>query len=366
MPSYPNVIATGIPIISSETTCHPEPLEPPTSYLDSLGLPDGLKASFLQSARDFPLRIWIVDNSGSMMTGDGNRTVTGPGGREGVVSCSRWAELGDALLWHGTLAAHLHAPTEFRVLNPPANGAPQCLTVGAVESEGSDISTAISAVQHLVGSSPTGRTPLCEQIRTVTQRIQAQADTLRRNGQRAVVVVASDGAATDGDVAAAMRPLQSLPVWVVIRLCTDDTSVVDYWNKIDEDLELDMDVLDDLCGEAAEVTGKNSWLNYSAHLHRLREWGCANKVFDIIDEQALTVAEMTALVECILGNVALDLPSAQLDWDGFAKGLRTLQMQTAEVWDPLRKCKRPWFDERRLRNSFAKGLLVECKGCAIM
>ena len=48
---------------------------------------------------------------------------------------------------------------------------------------------------------------------------------LRAAGQRIVIVIASDGAATDGDIAAAMKPLQTLPVWVVVRLCTDDDQV---------------------------------------------------------------------------------------------------------------------------------------------
>ncbi len=37
---------------------------------------------------------------------------------------------------------------------------------------------------------------------------------------------------------------------------------MNYWNNIDSQLELDMDVLDDLCGEAGEVMENNNWLTY--------------------------------------------------------------------------------------------------------
>ena len=50
-----------------------------------------------------------------------------------------------------------------------------------------------------------------------------------------------------------MRPLQHLPVWVVIRLCTDEDKMVDYWNNIDNEIELNMDVIDDPLGEAQEI-----------------------------------------------------------------------------------------------------------------
>ena len=75
-----------------------------------------------------------------------------------------------------------------------------------------------------------------------------------------------------------MRPLQFLPVIVVVRLCTDDASIVDYWNSIDEKLEVDIDVLDDFSGEAREVSVVNGWLTYGEPLHRLREFGCTLKV----------------------------------------------------------------------------------------
>ena len=50
-----------------------------------------------------------------------------------------------------------------------------------------------------------------------------------------------------------MRPLQQLPVWIVIRLCTDEDKMVDYWNTVDGEIELNMDVIDDHNGEAREI-----------------------------------------------------------------------------------------------------------------
>lgn len=55
-----------------------------------------------------------------------------------------------------------------------------------------------------------------------------------------------------------MRPLKDLPVWVVVRLCTNDEKIVDYWNRVDEELELSMDVLDDLAGEVGPLCGDSA------------------------------------------------------------------------------------------------------------
>lgn len=253
------------------------------------------------SCKNFPLRIWVIDNSGSMATGDGHKLVTGPAGREGLTPCSRWGELGDAILWHATLAARLGAPTEFRLLNAPvaSGGVPgyqviQC-GVGDPDAE-------IKQVQEMLRTDPIGRTPLCAQIHQVIQRVREEEPRLRSQHQRAVVTIASDGAATDGNIEQAMRPLRDLPVWCVVRLCTDDDQVVEYWNNIDEDLELDMDVLDDLSGEASEVGASNKWLTYGAPLHRLREWGTVRKVFDLIDERPLDAAQMREMVGLVVGE----------------------------------------------------------------
>jgi hypothetical protein len=50
-----------------------------------------------------------------------------------------------------------------------------------------------------------------------------------------------------------MRPLHLLPVWVVIRLCTNENAIVSYWNNVDKEIELNMDVIDDPMGEAKEI-----------------------------------------------------------------------------------------------------------------
>jgi hypothetical protein len=89
-----------------------------------------------------------------------------------------------------------------------------------------------------------------------------------------------------------MKPLHHLPVWVVVRLCTDNDNIVDYWNNIDGQLELNMDVLDDPLGEAKEIHSVNRWLTYGEPLHRLREFGVTAKELDLIDEALLSMEEM--------------------------------------------------------------------------
>ena len=133
-------------------------------------------------------------------------------------------------------------------------------------------------------------------IREIVGQIQGMERTLRQNGQKAVVVIATDGESSDGDIAAAMRPLQSLPVFVVIRLCTDDDRVVDYWNNIDSQLELEIDVLDDYTSEAQEIVKVNDWLTYGEPLHRMREFGVPIKELDLIDEAKLSADQMRAVV----------------------------------------------------------------------
>lgn len=201
-----------------------------------------------------------------------------------LVSCSRWSELTESLKFHAHISRAACVPTEFRLLN----GAQPIIIGNNDENEQMRFNT-LNAVFE---TSPTGGTPLCFHIRQVIEQIRAMEPQLRANYQKACVVIATDGESSDGDIATAMRPLQNLPVWVVIRLCTDDEKIVEYWNNIDSQLELDMDVLDDLCGEAGEVMENNAWLTYGEPMHRLREFGIPIKEIDLLDEAKLSVEQI--------------------------------------------------------------------------
>jgi len=323
----------------------------------ALDVPDGVAEQLVKSAQTFAARYFVVDNSGSMTLHDGHKVHTS-GGRTGTVSCSRWDELGESLEWLAKVAVELKAYAEFRLLNPPGNGGPQVVRLGTEESP----ETQLQRARSLVSSEPAGRTPLCAAIRGVVADLAAHREELLRTGKRACVVIASDGEASDGDVGAALAPLRDLPCWVVVRLCTDEDRVVEYWNHIDEELELDLDVLDDLAGEAAEIKDHAPYLTYGLPLHRLREWGCAVKLIDVLDERRLSVNEVLDLVTLVFGAHAKELlPHPELNFKDFCKALDKLQASTlTPVWDPVHHKPRPWFDVHRLNRSHGKGL------CAIM
>jgi len=338
--------------------------------LQSQGYPRGLAQELGNTVATYPLRFWIVDNSGSMRTSDGHELRGGGGGGPSqgnimVVPCTRWTELQGAVEYHAELAGLISACTVFRFLNDPgATVGPQECSVADPSSTtpiDRDVSNTIAVVRK---AEPAGVTPLTFHLTVIRSRIEAVESVLRAQGQKAVVVIATDGLPSDDSgrsnqqvkdqFVQSLRELQKLPVWVVIRLCTDDDTVVDYYNDLDRILELPLEVIDDFLGEAAEIHQANRWLNYALPLHRCREMGYQHRIFDLLDERLLNKDELREFLTLLFGDSALrNAPDIHANWKGFCSVLENVVKAEAQEWNPHTKKRGPWIDMKQLKKLYA-------------
>jgi hypothetical protein len=331
--------------------------------LRAQGFPSALaRALSLQSTRAFPLRLWIVDNSGSMREPDGRRLVESST-KDNVkwAKTTRWEELKDTVTYHAQLAGLLQAPTEFMLLNPPANNGLHQMSVAEMGPDMID-EDLYSLKSALASTSPGGCTPLTRHVNSICALVSSMQRDLETNGQRVVVVLATDGIPTDPsghagwkvdqDFEQALQRLQGLPVWIVVRLCTNDERVVEYYQKLDDRLEWNLEVLDDFVGEAKEVHQYNPWLNYSLPLHRCREWGFPSRLFDLLDEKTFSLDEMREFLQLVFADSKTCLPDPAADWEEFEKCVSKLIDKEEKPWNPIKRKPTPWIDLRQLENTY--------------
>ena len=350
-----------------------------TSVLQQQGFPRGLAHEMVEARISFPIRFWIIDNSGSMLTPDGQelRSCGQPqqhqvgGGLRltmmmsdtdenmTTVPCTRWAELKGSVNYHAELAALLQATTIFRFLNNPGSrvGPQELIIAGNTETalqEDVDIAKSV-----LAKTTPKGATPLSSHLQEIRLRIEAMKDILETQGQSVVIVLATDGMPTDAygdsteeaqqEFITSIKAMQCLPVWIVVRLCTSDQEVVNFYNGMDAMLELPLEVIDHFVGEAREIQGVNPWLNYTMPLHRCREMGYQHRIFDLLDERLLNKDELREFLELLLGHSSLvSFPDIHTNWKGFLTNLTKLLAIEGQHFNPIKKKQMALIDTRQL------------------
>lgn len=241
------------------------------------GYTPGMIDLLTSHAKIFATRIWILDNSGSMAIGDGYRIVETADRRVEGQTVSRWEELKQMVVDQAEVAASLNLFTEFRFLNYPGDVVGcQSFAVG----KGSNARQEIMETRNIMlRANPIGTSNFQAPLSMVAQKIREMEHALTAANQKVSIVIVTDGVPTDesgsesslqpGDeFVETLRSLENLPVWLVIRLCTNDKQVVDYWNNLDTIVELQLDVLDDHLSEAKEISRHNKRLNYALPLHR--------------------------------------------------------------------------------------------------
>jgi hypothetical protein len=350
-----------------------------------------------RSQENTPLTVWIVDNSSSMNIKDGRRLM--PTARPDdvrVTACTRWEELKETVLYHAQLSALLNAPTKFVLLNPvitreaTTNSSrlfkklyPQEMSIAERGREwiDDDMEEFMGNFAHV---HPQGVTPL-------TQHLQRIYESLLCFESKVVLVIATDGKPTDSfgyssptvdlEFEAALRNVQSR-AWVVIRLCTDDEHVLNYYQKLDDQEEFDLEVLDDYLDEAKEVYSYNPWLTYSLSLHRCREMGMSChatfRFLDWLDERQLSREEIIHALTT-LGVMPADAPDGmgkqtesllhdEGEWhtvcglvDKEQHRVSRLDSDTVSVylpWNPVRKRSTPLIDIRQLKRKGTNHLII--------
>jgi hypothetical protein len=342
------------------------------STLHAQGYSNGLIQALSRNTLAFPIRIWVVDNSGSMSMGDGHRIVeTTKANNVRVIQCSRWTELQEAVIYHAQMAALLEAPTVFRLLNDPGRAVgPQQFSVAEKGKKflQDDLQVAQTTMKRV---SPSGVTPLTEHVREIRENVLTMREQLMDAGQKVAIILATDGlpsdnfgvsnASTRAEFEASLRSLEGLPVWIVVRLCTDEDDVVEYYNNLDGQLELSLEVLDDFTGEAKEVYEQNKWLNYALPLHRIREMGFSHRLFDLLDERPLTLDEVKQFMVLLFGEEKMEtVPDPQIDFKGFMDSLWVTVNAEGIQWNPVSKRMAPWVDMKKLKKAYGKG------SCTIM
>jgi len=218
----------------------------------------------------------------------------------------------------------------------------------------------------LDSSGPTGVTPLSQRVEEIYTRVSMQHADLVARGQRVILTVVTDGLptapcsnrTTPADkscfVDSLRRLMLMLPVSVVIRLCTDGSAAVQFYNEVERDLELPVDVIDDIVGEAREIKGQgNGWFAYSPALHRLREGGTFTRLLDLLDERMLTPVEAALMAQLLLRREG-DPPFPN-EPGAFCQVAARRLRDAAHVYDPLLRRMAPPVDICGLRVALIGG-----------
>lgn len=347
----------------------PQPPTPPPSpqlqFLQSQGFPSGMIRDLSSQQKQHPVRIWIIDNSIFMNVRDAHVLR----GNYQNTDATRWEELQDCVAYHADFAARFALPIRFALLNQPTTASlPQYF--GLMQSSGNVAQEQATLHRVMTHTQPNGPTPLTKQLLLLRDYIVSMAPQLRAQNQKVPIIVATQGLPTDDasqsspqvlrEFIAALRSFERLPVWIVMRMCTDDEKAFHFYNSLDADqlVNLPIDVLDDFYGEALEVYLHNPWLTYGIVLHRYREMGFSNvPVLDLLDEQALTKPQLRDLCHFLfVGNnnnnnnqaAVFLLPDPTVDWNGFLQTIQRCMALERPHFNSVTKTVTPWINLAQL------------------
>lgn len=324
----------------------------PAAIYERLGVPPAFAAELAQDDGNIALRIYLLDNSGSMNATDGSIFAPGAGGRLQLTPASRWEELQAMVVEQANWNRELAVPCQFQLLNSPSPRNPQeGVDIFHVDARTGNAQEQIRVLQDTLRRERPGcGTPLAARLGDIRQRLLHEGAELARTGRQISLVIATDGMPNEPRhefVAALRRIMNELPIVVVIRLCTDDDRVTDFYDEVDKEVEMPLDIIDDLRGEAQQIYKLNPWLAYSPMLQTVRTAGTFSKVFDFVDERALTPMEVALCAQLLIRRPGM--PPYSRHPDEFIREIESDLSHADQVFDAHRRRMVPPLDLGKLK-----------------
>ena len=371
--------------------------------LQSQGFPLGLASRLLQHTQNAPIRIWLIDNSGTMHRDDGHIVVQTSEGKVEIVDCSRWQEVSTTLRWHAELAAWVQTPLAIRFLHDPGSHVgPQQLGVSASKHHNANEEVSrLKALLHKI--CPTGASAsLQNHLQELMTPIEAILPQLEQSQRHLVVCLCTDSIPKNEQGVESPESMQELgwileqltasrPVQVVLRLLTDEARVVHFYQSLlprtvdvgvgagagvaggtHDPSFIKLQVLDDYISECRCVQEHNPWLHYGYPLHLCREQGISIPVVEDLSRRPLNPTEVLQVLRILFvdsfsttttttsgsGNNSsrhirsgTATSSSSLSSSSLVQVRRRLDEwneQAGVLWNPIKKRFVPWVDIKKL------------------
>jgi len=308
----------------------------PEIKLDELSKKHDISKKFLKNLLKVFLKIetnkdtyMLFDNSGSMDTRDGKKHIINKNKRT-IKICTRLDELFHSIKQHLQIMQHLSENYIYWLHD----------INGITKVNPLDINSHINDLEEI---SAGGNTPLCDRLNKIYDHIHSRINDIKKRS----IIIWTDGESSDGDVSIILKKLCKIPnLSITVRLCTDQRNIIDYYNDLDNDREIKLDVIDDLIGESEEVHDKNPWLVYFELLHLFRDRDGVHKICDKLDEAKFSISDIHTFCVNVLGIE--NLPDSD-NFEEFIKHLEDYLRDEPDVYCNYTKRYKPLLDVRKIR-----------------
>jgi hypothetical protein len=229
----------------------------------------------------------VLDNSGSMLNDIDDGIIfneSDDGKITEINNVSRWKEACSKLIQIMEYNLGRGMPTKYYHLNPRRSGNWE-LNFDYLEVI--DTKPSENILNRFLNSrNVRGNTPLDK----ITNFL---SNSLQGNQENVCYCIITDGQPNNKiTFEDSLRKMcQRNQIFMVINLCTDDNSIIEYYNELDSKIGNEisgLDVVDDFKGEYKEIISKgNNFIVYTYSLHICRMAGCYSVVADLLDEEYL-------------------------------------------------------------------------------